>query len=84
MTFNASAEWINLGLALDIDYDHLKTISKDNREKCNDCLREMLDSHLNSNPHLTWDNICSALRHHTVGRSDLAEKIERNYVANAG
>ena len=44
------------------------------------CLREALAYRLQSGGPLTWGGICTALRHSTVERNDVATEIEENIV----
>ncbi len=74
---NASPNWFNLGLALELSYTDLTNIKiKEHRGDNDVCLREALACRLQSGGSLTWGGICTALRHTTVARNDVAEKIE--------
>ena len=70
----AAKNWLDLGLALDLDHDTLDNI-KDDYHRNKDCLREMLAVRLKTGP-LTYSEICSGLRAPTVDRNDVAEAIE--------
>ena len=71
-------KWKDLGLALKLDYATLKKIDADNHGKTDDCKREMVDEWLRGKGDPpTWKNLARALRKLTVGRPDVAERIER-------
>ncbi len=72
---SASPDWFNLGLALKLSYTDLTNFRDTYRD--NDvCLRETLARRLQSGGPLTWGGMCTALRHSTVARNDVAEAIE--------
>ncbi|XP_064389815.1 uncharacterized protein LOC135337765 isoform X3 [Halichondria panicea] len=71
------SKWRNLGLALGLLPSTLQQISNDNREKCEECLRETLLKIRQ----LTWTKIIEALRKHTVNENELATEIESEVVA---
>ena len=75
--FDARAKWLDVGLALDMNFETLKSIEKEQLKNQSDCLREMLAHCIQSGCSLTWAKLCSCLRHPTVERIDLAEIIER-------
>ena len=74
-----SSKWFNLGLALGLEYDSLKSIQDEYRGNPDTCLREMLAARLTSyETPLTLCTLCSCLRKSTVGKGNLAEEIERD------
>ena len=75
--YDARAKWFDVGLALDINFETLKSIEKEQLKNQSDCLREMLAHCIQSGCSLTWAKLCSCLRHPTVERVDLAEMIEQ-------
>ncbi len=76
---SASPNWFNLGLALKLSYTDL-TMFRDSYHGDSDvCLREALARRLQSGAPLTWGGMCTALRHSTVSRSDVAEEIEEHF-----
>ena len=75
--YNARAKWFDVGLALGMNFETLKSIEKEQLKNQSDCLREMLAHCIQSGCSLTWAKLCSCLRHPTVERIDLAEIIEQ-------
>ena len=75
---SASPNWFDLGLVLKLSYTDLANFRDTYREKY-ECLREALAHRLQSGGSLTWEGICTALRHPTVARNDVAEKIEEYF-----
>ena len=73
----AAADWLDLGLALELGHGTLKDI-KDDYHRNKDCLREMLAARLKTGP-LTYSDICQSLRAPTVKRNDVAEAIEKEF-----
>jgi len=80
MTYKTSAMWFKLGLVLRVEENQLTAISADNTGNSDLCLMKMLTHLLHTNPGLTWEDLCSALRHDVVKRTDLATEIERKYL----
>ncbi len=76
---SASPNWFNLGLALKLSYTDLTNFRETYRRDSDVCLREVLARRLRSGFPLTWGGICTALRHSTVSRSDVAEEIEEHF-----
>ena len=74
----ASNDWFDLGLALDIQHSTLEGLEHYRDSKT--CLREMLACWFKtkSSP-LTWDHLCKCLRKSIVKRHDIADQIERKY-----
>ena len=71
----AQNEWYDLGLVLGLKPSRLDGVKND-QNKVQTCLREMLKICLNDNTSLTWSGLCEALRKPTVGHNVLAESIE--------
>ncbi len=73
-----TGNWFNLGLALGLGHGTLKDI-KDEYHRNKDCLREMIAACLQTGS-LTYSVLCQSLRAPTVGRNDVAEAIEMEYI----
>ncbi len=73
---STSPNWFNLGLALKLSYTDLTNFRETHRGDNDVCLREALAHRLQSGGPLTWGGMCTALRHSTVARNDVAEVIE--------
>ena len=76
---SASLNWFNLGLALELSYTDLIHFRDSHRGDSDVCLREVLARRLQTGVPLTWGGMCTALRHSTVSRSDVAEEIEEHF-----
>ncbi len=76
---SASPNWFDLGLALKLSYTDLTNFREMYRGDNKVCLRETLACRLQSGDPLTWEGMCTALRHPTVTRKDVAEAIEGSY-----
>ena len=74
--YNARTKWFEIGLALNVDYETLKSIERVQLNNQDTCLREMLAHRIQSGGPLTLSDLCQCLHHHTVRRSDLADKIQ--------
>ena len=75
---DAQTEWEFIGLGLGVDKDELNDIDSTwpkNKKK----LLEMLKLWLNAGKDTTWNAIVQVLRKNTVGRNELANKIEKKY-----
>ncbi len=73
---SASPNWFNLGLVLKLSYTDLTNFHETYRRDSDVCLREVLARRLQTGFPLTWEGICTALRHYIVKRNDVAEEIE--------
>ena len=73
---SASPNWFDLGLALNLSYTDLANFRDTYRGDNNVCLCESLAHRLQSSGPLTWEGMCTALRHSTVKRNNVAEAIE--------
>ncbi len=76
---SASPNWFNLGLALKLSYTDLTNFRETYRGDNDVCLREVLALRLQSGT-LTWGDVCTALRHSTVKRNDVAVEIEKVFI----
>ncbi len=76
LLWDARSEWYNLGIALDVDKNTLKSIEKTYRSNCDDCFNAMLKSCSETNTSITWSGLYEALRKPTVARNDVAQKIK--------
>ena len=74
--YDARAKWFDIGLAFNVNHGTLEAIRSDHCES-GDCLRETLAYRIQSGGPLTWADLCSCLQHPTIGRSDLAAKIDQ-------
>ncbi len=79
----ASPNWFNLGLALKLSYTDLIHFRDSHRGDSDVCLREVLARRLQTGVPLTWEGICTALRHFKVKRNDVAEEIEEYMYAQS-
>ena len=75
--FNARTKWYAIGLNLNVDDETLRSIELQPSTDCGKCLSNMLAHRLRSGGPLTWKDLCNSLRSQTVGRSDVAEEIEK-------
>ena len=74
-----AAEWEAIGLALDIPPDELNRIESD-KDTVKSRLLEVIAAWLTGKGgDRTWRFLCKALREPLVGRSDIADKIEREH-----
>ncbi len=76
--FIAREQWKNIGLQLDVDYQTLNVIKRDHHI-VDDCFQEMLKKWLTGNGERTWNKLACALENKTVGFTDLADNIKKNY-----
>ena len=74
--YDARDKWFNIGLALGIKFNTLKSIKREQPDY-DDCLREMLAHRIQSGGPLTWADLSGCLRHPTVERNDLANGIDK-------
>ena len=76
-----TANWFNLGIALGLSSDTLKTIESDHPKDSHRCLTEMLIAWLqmkdNSQP--SWQSLASALRSPLVNKNEIAVMIAADY-----
>lgn len=77
----AQNQWFNLGLALRIKYDILKSIEGKNTENIVR-IREMLVHRLQMTPQLSLEDILTALKRDTVNQPAIAGHIAENYKGN--
>jgi len=74
--FSARVKWLSIGVNIGVDYPTLKAIEREQHERCDDCLREMLGHRLAQSTPLTWADLCAALREESVDKEQLAHDIE--------
>ena len=73
-------KWYEIGLQLPgPSVDDLETISLENKNDQNICLRKVLMLWLKSGK-ATWSAMCSALENCTIGERVLAEELRREYL----
>ena len=77
LIWDARPKWFNLGLNLNIDQATLIMI-KQNHPNGDDCFREMLSEWLKS-VEPSWEELLAALRKPSVGYTQLAKKIAREF-----
>ncbi len=75
----ASANWYNIGLALDMDPGTLDAMKVGTYKDPRDCLREMLKEWLSTSPDPSWEGLIAALRDPVVGKETLARQLEAKY-----
>ena len=71
--------WYALGVQLKVPVDDLRCIRADNRDRCSECLREMLLVWLTHTTLPTWQMVVDALCCAAVGRPLVAERIRKRY-----
>jgi len=70
-----AAEWQNIGCILEISSGELDSIRREERERCNDCLRRMLETWLKQiHPPPTWEALAEAV---SVYNPNLAEELKK-------
>ena len=74
--YDARDKWFEIGLALKLSFTALKSIEREQLNNQSKCLREMLAHRIQSGGPLTLADLCSCLRHPTVERNDLANKLD--------
>ena len=80
-TWDARAKWFNLGVQLNVKPTSLEAIQQNNKDHPDKCMTEMLIVWLKlSNPRPTWSSLVTALKQETVGREDLADRIDRQHL----
>lgn len=78
-----ATEWRDLALVLGVLLRDIKTISENHPRDVRRCVELVVDRWFQSQPTpLSWNTLCSALRHPLVSRSDVAQAIEQNYCQN--
>ena len=77
--YPARLKWYDLGLKLGVSVAVLNQI-RQMFSSPSDCLLEVLQHWLQSSPHPTWEEMCTALRSRTVGEHPLAQQLEEVFV----
>ena len=77
--YSVRPKWYNFGLALELSVAALDSIRIKYLLDPSDCLRETLKARLKLEHPLMWREIIRALRKPTVGESELADQLEREY-----
>ena len=72
-----AADWFNLGVALGLSYDTLKTIESDYPRDAPRCLTEMINAWLRNSSQPTWQGLVLALESPLVNRVDIATTIAK-------
>ena len=78
--YDARDKWFDIGLALNIKFNTLKSIEREQHSNQGNCLREMLAHRIQSGGPLTWADLSSCLGQSTVGRRDLADEIDQGCI----
>ena len=82
-TFEARKEWKNILLELEASSATIRSIEVRCHDDPKDCYREGLSEWLEGGER-SWGDLVEALSSPTVGHSDIAMTIERNYIQSAG
>ena len=78
--FSVRDKWYDIGLELNIPFQMLNVIEKDNPNNCSSCLRKMLMEWLSSSsPDPSWSGLVEALSSEPVGEKRLAREIHCKY-----
>ena len=81
-TFEARNKWRNILLELEVSSATIRSIGVRCRDDPEDCYREGLTEWLEGGER-SWGDLVEALSSPTVGHSDIAMAIERNYIQSA-
>ena len=68
--------WFTLGIQLELSYDELKVIERNNPRDCVQCLHDMIADWIERGA--TWEKLVKALRR--VKYIAKADRIEREYI----
>ena len=82
-TSEAHEHWQNVLLELDVSSDVIENIGHEYRYDSVSCYHEGLRKWLKGGER-SWGDLVEALSSPTVGRSDIAKEIERDYILSAG
>ena len=74
-----AADWFNLGVALGLSYDSLKTIESDYPRDTLRCLTEVIIAWLQDSSQSTWRGLVFALESPIVNRVDIATIIAKEH-----
>ena len=74
----ACDKWENFGIQIELPYSYLSKI-RGEFSRNDDRMRELLNERLKKGD-LTWKTVVKALRDKSVGKEDLAEKIEKEHL----
>ncbi len=77
-----SADWYNIGLALNMSSGTLDAMEGPYKRP-RDCLRDMLKEWLSTSPDPSWEGLIAALRHPVVGKETLARQLEAKHCTQA-
>ena len=80
--YSARTKWLDIGLALNIDYSTLESIEREQHDS-GECLRRMLAIRIQSGGPLCWNDVCRCLENPIVGRRDLADAIHQGLFDHA-
>ena len=70
-----TAQWFNLGLALGLSYNSLRTIESNFPRDSLRYLTEIVQLWLQNSSHPSWRGLVSALRSPSLNRIDIADRI---------
>ena len=84
-TFKAHKQWLNILLELEVSYDVIESTRHKYRYSTSTaiCYHEGLRQWLEGGER-SWGDLVEALSSPTVGHSDIAKEIERDYILSAG
>ena len=74
-----AADWFNLGLALGLSYDTLKTIECNYPKNAQRCQIETITTWLQSSSQPSWQRLASALSSPLVNKIEIATMIAAQY-----
>ncbi len=77
-----SADWYNIGLALNMSSGTLDAMEGPYKRP-RDCLRDMLKEWLSTSLDPSWEGLIAALRHPVVGKETLARQLEAKHCTQA-
>ncbi len=75
---HARADWYNIGLSLELSPCDLKAMRGPNKDP-KDCLRDMVETWLDTTLDPCWESLFKALKSVVVGRNALARELENKY-----
>ncbi len=75
-----TAEWRALALALNIPLPEIQVIEFNHRGDVKTCVMKIVEKWFRLQPSkLSWNTLCTALRHPLVSHHDIAQAIECKY-----
>ena len=78
LLWDASPDWLDLGLELGVNPTTLRIIRHDNHDVVKHCFTDMLSEWLKMiDPHPSWEGLISALKQPSVGCKGVAKAVEK-------